>query len=329
MMKRYDLPQKLLHKGHFFIAVVILLTALLGIPAAAESFRMVSVGPGTAGQRTKVGGVYFWGEGRNLDHYPIMTSESKSGEGKVLAESKPWYSVLDIMTDGKTVIYPSYDFKAGKITVTKINADGTGKETLGKSKIHGYYPDWIVKKYRSKCYYAVGDALYCIDQKTGKNKKLAKGKRLEAAANAFSKYIYAVITDTKSVSVKIIDSHSMKVKNTRSTALEKGFKLCQGLATKKYLYLAAYNTKNTIASFYRMQAAGKGGIKKIGTIELTDKKLSLDGSYVINDKYAYYRVQDYSKGITLYYKYMFSNKKTSVISENVYYKATEKLYWWN
>ena len=336
MMKRYDLPQKLLHKGqkllhkgHFFIAAVFLLTALLGIPAAAESFRMVSVGDGTEGRRTKVGGVYFWGEGHDIEHYPIMVSETKTGEGKVLAETMPWYSVLEILTDGKTVIYPRYDFKAGKVTVTKINTDGTGKETLGKSKIHGCSPNWIVKKYRSKCYYAVGDALYCIDKKKKKNKKLAKGKWLEAAANASSKYIYAVIADSKSVSVKIIDSHTMKVKNTRSTALGKGLKVHQGLATKKYLYLAAYNTKNTIASFYRMQAAGKGGIKKIGTIELTDKKLSLDGSYVINDKYAYYRVQDYSKGKTLYYKYMFSNKKTSVISENVYYKATEKLYWWN
>ena len=73
MMKRYDLPQKLLHKGqkllhkgHFFIAAVFLLTALLGIPAAAESFRMVSVGDGTEGRRTKVGGVYFWGEGHDI-----------------------------------------------------------------------------------------------------------------------------------------------------------------------------------------------------------------------------------------------------------------------
>ena len=210
-----------------------------------------------------------------------------------------------------------------------FNADGTGKETLGKSKIHGCSPNWIVKKYRSKCYYAVGDALYCIDQKTGKNKKLAKGKWLEAAANASSKYIYAVIADSKSVSVKLIDSHTMKVKNTRSTALEKGFKLCQGLITKKYLYLAACNAKNTKASFYRMQAAGKGGIKKIGAVELKDKNLSLSGSYVINDKYAYYNVYDYSKEKNLYYKYMFANKKSSVISQNVYDKATGKLQRWN
>lgn len=187
--------------------------------------------------RTKVGDYYYWFESKfNMtfknnrpefknSSFKILRAKTEKGKGTVIYKTSgtfkykegkdSWsaerYNYVDVLTNGKYVVFGEEDGTTEKITYYRIGVNGKGKKKIAVFNSPWYYPDSASKFSCSGILGVYGDNLFCqtpdikkngkgngdfpmtykISIKTGKKTRVKAGDVITGTGYFDGRYVYS------------------------------------------------------------------------------------------------------------------------------------------
>lgn len=279
------------------------LTFAAPVKAGAATFKQCS-------RETKIGKYYIWSDSSTNS---IRISQSKSGDGSLLAQISEGRYTAGCISDGSTVYYGERELtKGGAYSsfvyngyVYKINVDGKGKSKVGNIKnISGpaayYKGNLYVECYDKKDPLCIHT--YRMNVKKGTSKRVMKNARV---VDQNGRYLLAMPNTGAVMPLKLYVYDCKTGKSTRITT-----KAGSARFSGKKIYYSEYTSgEYSTPSTFRIRSCSLTGKSKKTIV----KKLRANSTARITSKSVFYTLSD-SRGNTKYYRYDFKSKKAAKIS---------------
>lgn len=314
--------------------------------------------------RIKVGGYYYWIEQKSeitftgrpefkSSSFKILRSKTEKGKGTVIYKtsgtfkykegkdtwSAPKYDYIDVLTNGKYVVFGEEDGVTEKITYYRIGVNGKGKKKIAVFDNPWYYPDSASKFSCSGILGVNGDNLFChtpdmkksgkgngdfamtykISIKTGKKTRMKAGDDYGGSIGIRyfdGRYVY------NSYAKK--GKYAFDCKTGKTVKTKKMVAYCYGTDGNVY-GIKVKNTEKDDMECVKVNIYHMKNNKETELLNQTFEKVKNLNGLVVTEKFMYFRFRTSDE--SGYFKYNRKTQEITAITEKQYDKFRNMEKW--